>query len=370
MQSFSKHLNPLYYEIDKVADFTNVVKDSQLLIEEYPHLEKIVDLSASNVNIKILQLQRLEKELEDQIAIIENETGDDKKDAVKIYNQILKKIYQVIDRANRELEIIDNPYFGKIVIDRKAHERFPAKQMTTYIGKFAVFNTETREVLVTDWRAPVANVYYTNSGPTKNISFNSPIGTLHGDLLQKRQFEVQAGRIKHIYDAKSGNVSADEFLLAQLNRRIGKKLSEIVATIQEQQNEIIRDSINQPVILQGVAGSGKTTIVLHRLAYLFFTYPEEVDTSKSLIVAPNRMFLEYISNVLPSLGIKGVESNTYIFWAKGILGFSKEKTLSNVQEDLDIKKYKGSYEFILSLKNFFSDFEKQVLELIPFQKII
>lgn len=366
MLSFNKYLNPLYRGLDEIADFSNIKAENTLEEEEFPYLIHLLGLSLKQINSQKDRMLKYEKEIEDQVAIIEQATGDDKQDAVKVYNQLLRKVFSIIDRINRELDIIDNPYFGKIVFKREAFEKYPAGIVTSYIGKFAYFDEESKKVLVTDWRAPIANIYYTNSGPKDKVNYRSPIGILHGDLVQKRQFEIQNGRIRHIYDAKSGNISADEFLLAQLNRRIGKKLAEIVATIQEQQNDIIRDEINKPVILQGVAGSGKTTIVLHRLAYLFYTYPKEISASKSLIMAPNRMFLDYISNVLPSLGIKGVEANTYIFWAKKILGLSNKHTLSNEPINLDIRKQKGTLEFINKLEKFFDKYEQQLLDELPY----
>ena len=100
--------------------------------------------------------------------------------------------------------------------------------------------------MITDWRSPIANIYYQNSGPRENVSFLAPVGERFGNLKQKRQFQISKARIRGIYDAKSGNVAADEFLLAQLQERIGKKLQDIVSTIQAQQNEIIRGNINEP----------------------------------------------------------------------------------------------------------------------------
>lgn len=368
MSSYEKLLNPIFRNLAEIADFSDLIPKSELEKEEFPPFIHLENLSLKALEIQKERMEALEIEIEDQIQIIENETGDDKSEAVGVYNQLLKRMRLIVSRMNRELEVIDNPYFGKISIQRKAMGKLNESEITTYIGKFAYFDEETKKVLVTDWRAPIANVYYVNSGPTKNISFNTPLGKFNGDLKVKRQFDIANARIKNIYDAKSGNVSADEFLLTQLNRRLGKKLADIVATIQGQQNDIIRAEINTPIILQGVAGSGKTTIVLHRLAYLFFTYPKEISPEKSLIVAPNRMFLDYISDVLPSLGIVGVESNTFMFWAKKILGMDDSYTLYNADSNLEYKKLKGSVEFLNKLEKFFEEFEDRLLEELPFSE--
>lgn len=366
MLSYKKHINPLVKDLDWIDNYSDLNIQDDLEKDEYPYLQRVVGLSAKTSRDQLKKLEVLEKELEEQIKIIDNETGKDKEEAVKMYNMMFKKLYVIVERLDKELSIADSPYFGKLVIDRKALPSLPRKTITSYIGKFGYFDKESKEMLITDWRAPIANVYYINSGPTNDISYTTPVGEIKGDLLIKRQFEISRGRINHIYDAKSGNISADQFLLAQLKKRLGKKLTEIVATIQSQQNSIIRDELNKTLILQGVAGSGKTTIVLHRLAYLFYTYPEKVRPEQTLIVAPNRMFLDYISDVLPSLGVSNVEANTYIFWAKKILGWNEKHTLSNYPVDLEVKREKGGIEFIQKTIDFFNEYEKELLENIPY----
>jgi DNA helicase-2/ATP-dependent DNA helicase PcrA len=289
---------------------------------------------------------------------------DERKAAVGIYNKILNEIQICVERINRELIKVDTPYFGKIVF--KTMLNSSERVLPIYIGKFALMDPKTFQPLVSDWRAPIANIYYENSGPTKNLQYDTPSGLKQGDLIQKRQFSISESRIRHIYDAKSGNAAADEFLLSQLNERLGQKLKDIVATIQEQQNKIIREEINKPVVIQGVAGSGKTTILLHRLAYLFYTYKEKIHPEKTLIIGPNKVFLDYISDVLPSLGIEHVETNTYLFWAKNILGWNDTYRIYPGKEDLEIKEFKGSKQFIDILDSYFEEFESDLLDNIPY----
>ncbi|MCK9368463.1 ATP-binding domain-containing protein [Candidatus Dojkabacteria bacterium] len=366
MLSYKKYLNPLANKLDEIADFSKLEINGEFEREEYPYLKNVVKITTNEAKIQIKKLEQLEKDLEDIIKIIDNETGDAKVEAIKDYNLLLKEVKVLLSRINRAIAISDSSYFGKIVIDRKANKLLPRKTVTSYIGKFAYFDTKTKEALITDWRAPIANLYYTNSGPTKDVSYTPPVGEIKCDLIIKRQFEINFGRIQHIYDAISGNVSADEFLLAQLKKRLGKKLTDIVATIQNQQNSIIRNEINKIMILQGVAGSGKTTILLHRLAYLFFAYPEIIHPERTLIVAPNRMFLDYISDLLPSLGVEGVESNTYLFWAKKILNFNDRYQLSSNQPNLIVRKEKGSIDFIHIISEFFEEYERDMLEELPY----
>ncbi len=365
MQDFKKYLNPLYKDISRVEDFSDVEYKNNLERKEYPHLKRVTKINTQSIKKLLPKLEKLQIELEEQIAIIEQETGDDAKDARGIYNKILAEIQNTVERINLDLIKVDSPYFGKIVFH--PHKR-NKKELKLYIGKFAITEKDTHIPLVIDWRAPIANLYYKNSGPKDNVKFEAPVGTKEGDLKQKRQFEISRARIQNIYDAKSGNVAADEFLLSQLKGRLGKKLTDIVATIQAQQNEIIREEINKPTIIQGVAGSGKTTILLHRLAYLFFNYKEDIRPEASLIVAPNRMFLDYISDVLPNLGVSGVETLTYLFWAKKVLDWDNRYTVSTEKENLEFKEYKGSLEFLNFLDTYFDKYERKLLDEIPYSR--
>lgn len=362
MQTFEKYLNPILKDVDDIVDFSELGVVKELHQEEYPHLIKVTQISKKKLDNLLKNLKRLEEQLERQIEEIDAETdSDEKKAARSVYNKILTEIEITVGRINDELGTIDSPYFGKIVFNSNDSTR----PLQLYIGKHALLDQESHKPLITDWRSPIANIYYQNSGPRKSVSFLAPIGERKGDLVQKRQFQISKARIKAIYDAKSGNVAADEFLLAQLEERLGKKLQDIVSTIQAQQNEIIREDINHPVVIQGVAGSGKTTILLHRLAYLFYTHSKKINENNSLIIASNQMFIDYVSDVLPNLGVRKGEILTYLFWAKKVLGWDDYFTTSLEKENLNFKKFKGSMEFIQILERYFNEFEEKILVNIP-----
>lgn len=360
-------LNPIYLKLDEISDFSFLAREklTELEKKEYPHLQKTLETIISQAETKIKRLESLEKEMEDTMYMIENSTGDDKSDSVKDYKDQLAEARIYISAINRLLSQINSPYFGKIRFDRQASKLFSQKEIEAYIGKLACFDPESKASLVTDWRAPIANLYYENSGPSKNVSFTAPRGTQNGDLTQKLQFDIGGGRFQNIYNVKTGNTSADAFLLSQLNQRVGKKLQDIVATIQNEQNSIIREEINKPVIIQGVAGSGKTTIILHRIAYLSYSKKDEIDPRKTLVIAPNKMFLDYISDVLPSLGVEGISKNTYETWAKSILGWDRNYVLSSEEVDIEVKKFKGSAEFIEIFENFILEFEEDLFDKMP-----
>ena len=365
MQTFTKYLNPIYKDIDSILDFSNVRKDTSILKEEYPYLEHVTKITSSKLKFLLQKLHSLETDLENQALIIEAESGQNSIIEAKIvYNKIIAEIEKIVDRINQELAVLDSPYFGRISF--LSSDSSTSKPLILYIGKFARMDNETHLPLIIDWRSPIANLYYQNSGPQKNVSFMAPIGEKKGDLLQKRQFQISQARIKGIYDAKSGNETADEFLLAQLEGRLGKKLQDIVSTIQAQQNKIIRESINSPIVIQGVAGSGKTTILLHRLAYLLYTYKENISNENTLVIAPNQLFIDYISDVLPNLGISKVDSLTYLFWGKKVLGWDDYYTISPNKENLAIKEYKGSIDFLQILNKYILELEKDILDNIPY----
>ena len=187
-----------------------------------------------------------------------------------------------------------------------------------YIGKKGISNSKDGEEIVVDWRAPVADLYYSGTGG--DAYYKAPQGIVEGKLELKRKFLYKNSDIEKVFDEGINNIIineeegqnlVDEFLKINLEESSGKKLKEVVATIQKEQNEIIRWPKNLPIIVQGSAGSGKTTIALHRLAYLIYRYKESMSGDEILVLAPNKLFLSYISDILPSLGAEEVNQSTF-----------------------------------------------------------
>jgi len=365
MQNFRKYLNPIYKDLAKISDTKDLIPTTPIEEQEFEHLSQTLKVITKKVNKQIYFIDSLIKDIIHTEELISSETGDDKSDAVGEMNKLLKQMDRLLTLTNRYLDIVNSPYFGRIVFNRKQNNNYPAREINTYLGKSALIDPNTNIPLITDWRAPIANLYYQNSGPKDNISFIAPVGPQAGDLTLKRQFEINSGRINSIYEAKSGNAAVDQFLLKQLENRIGKKLQDIVSTIQAQQNEIIREPKDRPSIIQGVAGSGKTTIILHRMAYLFFTYPDEIKPESSLIIAPNTMFLDYISDVLPSLGVEGMQQNTYINWARSLLQWDNKYYIAQKPDNNEVKILKGSDKYRKLADNFFEFFESSLFDKMP-----
>lgn len=209
-------------------------------------------------------------------------------------------------------EARNKPYFARIDFWEKGK---PAPEKL-YIGKMCLAREEDQGLIIVDWRAPVANLYYEER--LGNAKYLCPEGEINGELSLKRQFTITEGKLKEIFDIDI--TTNDQFLQAHLGASADNRLKEIVSTIQAEQNRIIRMDLKTPLIIQGVAGSGKTTIALHRIAYLIYNYEGSFKPENFMIIAPNRFFLNYISEVLPELGVERVRQTTFEEFALELIG--------------------------------------------------
>lgn len=216
------------------------------------------------------------------------------------YIQNMSKIYS--NKLKNLNNAVSVPYFARV--DFKEDKQNNIQKI--YIGKTGIFNDDY-EVVVTDWRAPISSIYY--DGQLGNVEYECPDGIIKGDLSKKRVYTIENSILKDYQDIDI--TTNDEFLQECLNENSEARLKNIISTIQSEQNKIIRAKMSNPLIVQGVAGSGKTTVALHRIAYLVYTYEKEFNPDEFLIIAPNKFFLDYISNVLPDLGVDYVRQQTF-----------------------------------------------------------
>lgn len=199
----------------------------------------------------------------------------------------------------------NHPYFAKIMFQEHGqHYRESA-----YIGRFGLFDRTTYTPIIIDWRAPIANLYYEDQFTNVMIDTGGKQPLLF-DVQKKRQFEIKNGRIEAFYDS-TGTVNTNHLLMERLQKKSDIRLQDIVETIQADQNRVIRSDSHRAMIVQGVAGSGKTTIALHRLSYLAYQQKSRTTTQPFLVIAPNRFMIDYISEVLPHLGVDGVVQTTW-----------------------------------------------------------
>lgn len=204
------------------------------------------------------------------------------------------------------------PYFARVDFT----EEYSRKTEKLYIGKMSLMRDEDQEIIIVDWRAPIANLYY--EGRLGEASYCCPDGNIKGELTLKRQFSINDGILQQIFDIDI--TTNDEFLQSYLGASADSRLKEIVSTIQVEQNKIIRSDMWRPLIVQGAAGSGKTTIALHRIAYLIYTFEKSFEPENFMIIATNRLFLNYISEVLPELGVEKVKQTTFEDFAMELIG--------------------------------------------------
>ncbi|REK76631.1 HelD family protein [Paenibacillus paeoniae] len=273
--------------------------------------------------VQQLEQERLEAALEDiegQIrGIGPRYTGQD------FTEQMLD---QQREERKRRLEIARRePYFGRMDFQELSNsinrQTVVDEIQALYIGKAGVAKNGGNELLVIDWRAPAASMFYSFTGGDEPAAYESPDGEVTGYVHLKRNFMIRSGEIARLVDSyvrgQEEGAMSDEFLLFRLGENKDNKLRDIVSTIQGEQDRIIRAERGKALFIQGVAGSGKTTVALHRLAFLLYQYEGRIRAERMMIFAPNRMFLDYISGVLPELGVGDIGQTTFSDWAVELL---------------------------------------------------
>ena len=269
---------------------------------------------------------------------------------INMYDEKMRLIYKNMDK----------PYFARIDFKRDNEKNLEK----IYIGKVGVTD-EDNNIVTVDWRAPISSIYYdSNIGRTKYIA---PDGICEGELLLKRQFNIENQKLISYQDVDT--VANDELLKPYLSSSADNRLKNIVSTIQKEQNEIIREPLNKNIIVQGVAGSGKTTVALHRIAYLVYNYRDTVKPNQYLVIGPNKFFVSYISNVLPDLDVDNVNQLTYDELCKEYINVD----FSLISEDEKIKQYiknpnslnfqnlKVSMEFKNALDRYIEEIDKNII---------
>lgn len=261
----------------------------------------------------------------------------------------------VINKHKRLTKILAIPYFGRIDFLEKKEN---SKVMPIYIGIHTFYDPESRATLIHDWRAPVSSMFYDHE--LGEAGYRSPSGEIKGVISLKRQYRIRGGKMEFMIE--SALTVHDDILQKELSSNADDKMKNIVATIQREQNRIIRNEDIRTLIIQGVAGSGKTSIALHRIAYLLYTFRDSISSKDILIISPNKVFSDYISNVLPELGeetvpetsmeqiLSGVLEHKYKYQTYfGLVNELLEKPSSSLTDRI---AYKASFGFISELDKF------------------
>ncbi len=264
------------------------------LREEQAHLAETLTLVEAQQKVSEEELVQARKELADAFKY-----DRDNRDILELRNILFDRAQQTVrNLAAARLK----PYFTRIDFTETGGEG-----QTYYIGRHTVMKQDELEPEVVDWRAPIANLYY--SGQIGPMHYVTPDGEVRGELTLKRQIGIENGELQTIFDTDV--VSKDAYLQSVLGEAAGDRLRDIVTSIQAEQNFVIRYPLSRTLVVQGVAGSGKTTIALHRIAYLLYTFQDTLAPEHVLILAPNPLFLNFIAGVLPDLGVEKVRQTTF-----------------------------------------------------------
>lgn len=217
---------------------------------------------------------------------------------------VSEKIYKhASERLSTLKRMKEKPYFGRI--DFKEHGETNVEKV--YIGVSSLTDENDEEFLIYDWRAPISSVYYDyEPGPAL---YETPGGTVEGSLEKKWQFIIKNGLLEAMFDTSV--TIGDDILQHVLGESTDKKMQSIVATIQKEQNRVIRHDKGKLLIVHGAAGSGKTSVALQRIAYLLYKYRENMNAEQIILFSPNKMFSSYVSNVLPELGEENMQQMTF-----------------------------------------------------------
>lgn len=341
---------------------------------ELRYLNKTIDF-IKNELYKLRQLLMIEESnlLELRNAVMENApnvpSNFDNLVEVNPYLMEIKRQTMYYNNTLKELNIfnkmLDSPYFGRFdFVEDGSDER-----EKIYIGLHTLRDPNTFDILVYDWRAPISSIFY--QFEKGRAYFIAPDGIVEGNVVLKRQYTIKNSKLKYYFDCNL--VIDDEILKEVLSRNSTAKMRTIVETIQREQDLIIRDTDSDILIVQGVAGSGKTSIALHRIAYLlYFGRDKNLKKDDILIISPNNIFSQYIKNVLPELGEENVNQIIFEDFLKDVLSDSGtieersryiERLASNEDKiKADSIRFKGSLEFVKILDRFVLYYERKMIE--------
>ncbi|WP_338232315.1 RNA polymerase recycling motor HelD [Companilactobacillus muriivasis] len=268
------------------------------------------------------------------------------------------------------------PFFARLDFQEKGEP----KKETVYIG-LSSFTDKADHFLVYDWRAPISSIYY--DGKLGDVTYQTPDGEQDVDLFLKRQFLVEDGKIKAYFDTQE--TIGDQMLLEVLDGKSSTHMKGIVKTIQSEQNKIIRDTKSKLLFVQGAAGSGKTSAILQRIAFLLYRYRGTLTSSQVVMFSPNSLFNDYIKNVLPEMGEQNMVQMTYKqFLARRLPNLNVESLSDQFETVVDtdsknIGKFVSDIEFFKILTNYskllgqsgiaFKDIKFQGKVFIPKEKI-
>ena len=336
--------------------------------------EQLSDLRLSNDEKKISVISSKKEMMEENSRrISSNLWSMENFHALVELNQYASPLSNNISEIEREAnkilsleKMLNSPYFARINFKFDDEDEFEK----IYIGSNSLVDEKTHDMYIYDWRSPIASIFYRFG--IGNAFYDAPAGRITGEVNLKRQYEISKGNLEYFFDADIQIM--DEFLRKMLSQNASSKMKTIIETIQKEQDIIIRNTDMELIMVQGAAGSGKTSVALHRVAYLMYRgLSSRLYADNIVIISPNTLFEQYISNVLPELGEKNVNSLKIEDIIQMVTKYESFQTRNDFLENLlDNKKhdyvrkcsaeFKSCPEFVEILNRFANDLPKKLIE--------
>lgn len=327
---------------------------------EQDHLDQVMDLIKQKEQELTKSIKKVEKEARDlnshffdDVRLDYDGYSTSMETALSIHQQqqLLSEREHNWQHSAQQLATVQrlekSPYFARV--DFK--EDNSSDEETIYIG-LGSFADKDDHFLVYDWRAPISSIYY--DGKLGKVSYNSPEGEITVDMTKKRQFMIKNGKIINMFDTDES--IGDQMLLEVLSEKSSTQMKSIVTTIQQEQNKIIRDTRSELLFVQGAAGSGKTSAILQRIAFLLYRYRGNLTSSDVIMFSPNQLFNDYVKNVLPEMGEQNMVQMTYHqFISRRLPGMKVENLFELFEEDQtssQINNFKNSLAFFKAMQRY------------------
>jgi len=342
--------------------------------EERLHLEFIKDeLTNAIKEIEKLVRSKYEEVIDQKRYLSESKADKDHVEKVSVRQSIEQMASvgeHILSKKKRLLKLINSPYFGRIDFSTNGE----AYRTPIYIGIHNFVDTEDENNLIYDWRAPISSMFY--DFELGLAYYDAPEGEIVGKIYLKRQYRIEHGKMKFMLESSVNII--DDVLQKELSKSSDEKMKNIVATIQRDQNAIIRNEKSSVLVIQGAAGSGKTSIALHRIAFLLYKFKDTISSKDILIISPNKVFADYISNVLPELGEESIQETSMENLADEIFRHQiKFQTFfeqvahlleKNDQKFVDRIRFKSSSEFLKKLDEYIRHLKRKNLNAVEIKQ--
>lgn len=358
--------------------------------QEWYDEQQRVDEVTTKVANRIEKLQRevgsvrgdvvdLRKEFWDEVRVNFSSSDDlgETSTSLRQQSQVLSERERSHLQSSESLKkmklLVRSPYFGRIDFEEEGSNQ----NETIYLGIASFLDNDDETFLVYDWRAPVSSLYY--DGAPGPASYDTPMGEINGEMKLKRQFVIRNAKIDVLFD--TGVTIGDELLQQVLSHSADNQMKSIVATIQKEQNAVIRNDKSRMLVVQGSAGSGKTSAALQRVAYLLYKYRAVLKADQVVLFSPNPLFNSYVSSVLPELGEENMQQTTFQAYLDFRLAkefelediFAQMESMLKMDEghSLEVKKaainYKSSPAYLEAITNYKVHLESQGMMFRPIQ---